>query len=118
VERTTLLLHLVDVSSSGRDPVSDYEIINHELSSYDERLASREQIVVATKTDALDEPERLASLRSRAETDGRPFFAISAVTGEGVRDLIQAVAREVERHRQEAPPRPHRSDELVVESRW
>jgi GTPase len=116
VERTTLLLHLVDVSSSGRDPVSDYEIINHELAAYDERLASREQIVVATKTDALDEPDRLASLRARAEKDGRRFFAISAVTGAGVRELIQAVAQEVERHRQEVLPRPNRSDELLVGS--
>jgi GTP-binding protein len=116
VERTTLLLHLVDVSSSGRDPVSDYEIINHELASYDERLASRDQIVVATKIDALDEPDRLAFLRARAEKNGRRFFAISAVTGAGVRELIQAVAQEVERHRQEALPRHNRSDEILVGS--
>ena len=114
VERTTLLLHLVDVSSSGRDPVSDYEIINHELAAYNEQLASREQIVVASKIDALDEPDRVAALRARAEKDGRQFFAISAVTGDGVRELIQAVAREVERHRQEALPRHNPSDELLV----
>src|SRR5215467_14593473 len=54
VERTTLLLHLVDVSFSGRDPVSDYEIINRELAAYNARLAARQQIVVATKIDALD----------------------------------------------------------------
>lgn len=116
VERTTLLLHLVDVSSSGRDPVSDYEIINHELAAYNEQLASREQIVVATKIDALDEPDRVSAVRARAEKDGRKFFAISAVTGEGVPALIQAVAREVERHRQEVLPRQNRSDELLVGS--
>ena len=114
VERTTLLLHLVDVSSSGRDPVSDYEIINHELSAYDARLGGRDQIVVATKIDALDEPERLKSLRARAEEDKRKFFAISAVTGEGVRELIRAVANEVERHRQERLPRPSATDEILV----
>lgn len=114
VERTTLLLHLVDVSSSGRDPVSDYEIINHELAAYDERLASRDQIVVATKIDALDEPDRLESLRARVEQDGRQFFAISAVTGEGVRELIQAVGHEVERHRRERLPQHTPSDELLV----
>src|SRR6185369_14616780 len=114
VERTTLLLHLVDVSSSGRDPVSDYEIINHELAAYDERLASREQIVVATKIDALDEPDRVESLRARAAEAGRQFFAISAVTGEGVRELIQAVGQEVERHRRERLPQPSPSDELLV----
>jgi GTP-binding protein len=94
VERTKLLLHLVDVSSlSGRDAVSDYETINRELEAYDERLASRPQIVVATKTDALDEPERLESLKQRVAADGRPFFAISSVTRQGVKELIGAVAR-------------------------
>lgn len=118
VERTALLLHLVDVSSSGRDPVSDYEIIKHELAAYDEGLASRDQIVVATKIDALDEPDRLASLRVQAEKDGRQFFAISAVTGEGVRELIQAAAQEVERHRQDRLPRPAGAEELLVSSHF
>jgi GTP-binding protein len=94
IERTKLLLHLVDVSSaSGRDPVSDYETINRELSAYDDRLANAPQIVVATKIDALDEPERLESLRLRVEQDGRKFFAISAVTQTGVRDMVIAAAR-------------------------
>jgi len=100
IERTKLLLHLVDVSSvSGRDPVSDYEVINHELEAYDPRLASRTQFVVATKIDALDEPERLEGLRRRAATDERPFFAISAVAGTGVRELLTAVARELDQIR-------------------
>jgi len=94
IERTKLLLHLVDVSSaSGRDPVSDYETINRELAAYDARLAGAPQIVVATKIDALDEPERLQSLRSRVEQDGRSFFAISAVTQAGVREMVVAAAR-------------------------
>ena len=116
VERTTVLLHLVDVSTSGRDPVDDYRIINHELAAYDARLAEREQIVVATKIDALDEPDRLESLRAQAENDGRQFFAISAVTGAGVRELIQAVARQVERHRKEVVPGHNRSNDLLVGS--
>lgn len=94
IERTKLLLHLVDVSSaSGRDSVSDYEIINHELRAHDEDLAARPQIVVATKIDALDEPERLERLRERAKEDGHPFYAVSAVTGNGVKELINAVVR-------------------------
>ena len=94
VERTKLLLHLVDVSSlAGRDPVSDYETINRELEAYDARLAARPQIVVATKIDALDEPERLERLRRRAEEEGRPFYAISSATRAGVRELVNAVAR-------------------------
>src|SRR5918993_4407843 len=94
VERTKLLLHLVDVSSlSGRDSVSDYETINRELQAYDARLASRPQIVVATKVDALDEPERLENLRRRAAADQRPFFEISSVTNTGVRELVYAVSQ-------------------------
>src|SRR3982075_3707881 len=82
IERTKLLLHLVDVSSfSGREPVKDYLTVNRELRAYDSRLAERPQIVVATKIDALDEPERLESLRQRAQQDERKFFAISSVTG-------------------------------------
>ncbi len=94
VERTKLLLHLVDLSSlEERDPVEDYEKINHELRAYDARLAERPQIVVGTKIDALDEPERLARLRERAERDGHQFYAISAVANRGVRELVQATAR-------------------------
>jgi GTP-binding protein len=97
VERTVLLLHLVDVSSaSGRDAVSDYETINHELVAYDPRLAERPQIVVATKLDALDEPERLEALRRRVADDGLDFYEISAVTNRGVRELVGAVAARLE----------------------
>ncbi|HQZ83250.1 MAG TPA: GTPase ObgE [Pyrinomonadaceae bacterium] len=93
VERTKLILHLVDVSSvSGRDPVEDYEIINRELAAYDADLAKRPQIVVATKIDALDEQERLDSLEARAKKDRRPFFAISAVANKGVSELVNKVA--------------------------
>src|SRR3989442_1199998 len=89
IERTRLLLHLVDMSSiSGRDTVADYETINHELAAYDPELALREQIVVATKIDALDQPERLAALKRRAREDGKLFFAISAATNQGQRVLV------------------------------
>lgn len=93
VERTKLILHLVDVSSlSGRDPVEDYAIINRELSNYDANLGARPQIVVATKIDALDEPKRLDKLRRRAKKDGKAFFAISSVTNVGVKELVNAVS--------------------------
>ncbi|HEX6184998.1 MAG TPA: GTPase ObgE [Pyrinomonadaceae bacterium] len=97
VERTRLLLHLVDVSSlSGRDPAADYEIINRELAAYDPQLAERPQFVVATKLDALDEPERLERLRERARADEREFFEISSATGRGVRELVRAVERRLD----------------------
>jgi len=93
IERTKLLLHLVDVSSaSGRDPVSDYLTVNRELTAYNAALASRPQIVVATKIDALDEPERLESLRQQAEVEGLPFYAISSATNQGTRELVAAIA--------------------------
>ena len=93
VERTKLILHLVDVSSlSGRDPLSDYEIINQELTRYDENLGSRPQIVVATKIDALDDPERLESIKKKAKKDRKLFFAISSVTNDGVKELVNAAS--------------------------
>ncbi len=93
IERTRLLLHLVDVSSfSGRDVIADYAAVNHELAAYNSELAVREQIVVATKIDALDEPKRLEALRERAQSDGRMFFAISSVVNQGVKELINAIA--------------------------
>jgi GTP-binding protein len=93
IERTKLLLHLGDVSSiSGRDAVSDYETVNRELASYNADLATRPQFVVATKLDALDEPDRLESLKQKALDDRKPFFAISSATGQGVRELVNAMA--------------------------
>lgn len=106
VERTKRLLHLVDVSSlSGRDAVEDYEKINRELALYDKTLAARPQIVVATKIDALDEPERLERLKARAAADGKKFYAISSVTNQGVSDLVRAVANELEAINENREPR-------------
>jgi GTPase len=94
IERTKLLLHLVDVSSlSGREAVSDFETINRELGAYAVDLSLRPQIVVATKIDALDEPQRLEDLKLCAEKNGLAFYAISAVTNKGVRDLVNGVRR-------------------------
>ncbi|HEX9961505.1 MAG TPA: GTPase ObgE [Pyrinomonadaceae bacterium] len=97
VERTKLILHLVDVSSlSGRNPVEDYEIINRELANYNQDLAERPQIVVATKLDALDEPEKLENLRARAKRDEKEFLEISSVTNLGTKELVAAVARRLQ----------------------
>lgn len=94
VERTKVILHLVDVSSfSGRDPVEDYKIINRELAAYNEDLATRPQIVVATKIDSLDDPDRLESLKKQAKKDRKPFFAISSVANTSVQELVFEVAK-------------------------
>ncbi len=93
IERTKLLLHLVDVSSaSGRDAVADFQTVNRELQAYNPELAKRPQIVVATKIDALDEPERLESLNRQAIADGFPFYEISSVTNTGTKELVAAIA--------------------------
>ncbi|HWN10058.1 MAG TPA: GTPase ObgE [Pyrinomonadaceae bacterium] len=93
IERTKLLLHLVDVSSfSGREPVADYLAVNRELLAYNPALAGRPQIVVATKIDALDDPGRLESLKQVVAGEGLPFFEISSVTNKGTRELVAAIA--------------------------
>ena len=75
IERTRLLAHLVDVSeASGRDPVHDFEIVMGELASFSEDLAEKPMIVVATKMDAAQDPERVASLRDLAQARGLAFF--------------------------------------------
>jgi len=102
IERTKLILHLVDVSSfSGRDPAEDYDVINRELANYSEDLAARPQIVIATKIDSLDEPERLERLRQAAEHAGSEFLAVSAVTGAGVDELVSRVSTLLKRLRPE-----------------
>lgn len=103
IERTLLLLHLVDVSSfSGRETVDDYQTVNRELAAYNAALALRPQIVVATKLDALEQPERLESLKQAALADGHEFHAISSVTNQNVRELINAVALKLEALKQVA----------------
>jgi GTP-binding protein len=92
VERTKVLAHLVDVSSeSGRDPVSDLDTIRRELSLYDATLLTRPQVIVATKADAVDDPSRIEALKTRARALKRPFLAISAVAGDGIPALLEAL---------------------------
>ena len=96
VERTKVLIHLVDVSSaSGRDALQDFDIILNELQLYDEDVAAKPQIVAASKLDALDDPSRLARLKARAKVLKLPFHQISAVTGEGIDALLEAAWREI-----------------------
>jgi GTP-binding protein len=96
IERTRLLAHLVDVSeASGRDPVRDFEVILEELAGFSEELAQKPMIVVATKMDAAQDPERVASLRRLAAERGLPFFEISSASGQGVENLKYAMAERV-----------------------
>lgn len=97
IERTKVLVHLVDVSSaSGRDPVEDFETINEELRLFDPAVAAKPQIVVANKIDALDDPARAEALEKHVTREKLPFLRISGVTGEGVDALLEALWREIE----------------------
>jgi GTP-binding protein len=91
IERTKVLIHLVDVSgASGRDPVEDFDTIRRELESYNPELLEKPHLVAANKIDALDDPKRLTTLEKRARKLKLKFFRISAVTREGVNELIEA----------------------------
>ncbi|MBI5281741.1 MAG: GTPase ObgE [Candidatus Solibacter usitatus] len=93
VERTRLLLHLVDVSEmSGREPKHDFDVILNELASFSGKLAAKPMFVVATKMDAAQDVKRVQSLARKAKKHGMPLFKISAVTGKGLPELIRAVA--------------------------
>jgi GTPase len=96
IERTRLLAHLVDISeTTGRDPVHDFEVVMGELASFSEDLAHKPMILVATKLDAAQDPERVASLEKLAGDRGLAFFKISSVTGEGIDALKRAMAEGV-----------------------
>jgi len=96
LERTKVLVHLVDVSSvSGRDPVADMDIIRRELELFAPELAAKPQLIAANKIDALDDEERAAAVERRAAELGLPFFRISGVTGAGIPPLLEAVWREL-----------------------
>jgi GTP-binding protein len=96
IERTRLLVHLVDVSeASGRDPVRDFETVMEELASFSPDLVAKPMIVVAAKMDAAQDPGRVAALRRLAEQRGLPFFEISSATGLGIEQLKFAMAERV-----------------------
>jgi GTP-binding protein len=91
LERTKVLIHIVDVSgASGRDPVSDLDIVRLELEQFQPTLAAKPQIVAINKIDALDDEERATSVEARARELGLKTFRISGVTGDGVPPLLEA----------------------------
>ncbi|MGE0631220.1 MAG: GTPase ObgE [Pseudobdellovibrionaceae bacterium] len=105
IERTKVFVHLVDISgASGRDPVQDYNDINHELSSYDDAnvgkpgfipLSDRDQILVLNKIDTLpgEQVDRIAR-RFEKETGVHPY-TISGVSGKGIQDLVRTLGNEI-----------------------
>src|ERR1700690_1452962 len=97
IERTRLLVHLVDVSDgSGRpDPVKDVEVIAEELASFGARLEDKPVIMVASKIDVANK-EKLAKLKRYCKKKNLELFPVSAVTGKGIDDLKYAIAEKVE----------------------
>jgi GTP-binding protein len=98
LERTRVLVHVVDVSSaSGRDPVDDFTVITRELAMFPgrdasgERLEDKPVVVAANKIDALDDPSRLERLRGHLQKAGIALYPVSAATGEGLPLLLEAV---------------------------
>ena len=96
IDRCRLLVHVVDVSGSeGRDPVADFDAINAELAQYSPELATRPQIVVANKTDIMEDEALLEKLRAHVEEAGYPLFALSAASHTGTRELVLKIAEKL-----------------------
>lgn len=111
VERTKLILHLVDASGlEGRDPVDDYHTINAELRKYSKKIARRTQILVANKIDLPEARANLPRLQKLADEEGLKFFAISAATHQGVPELIRYVGEWLDQYVEE----PETEEEVKV----
>jgi len=121
IERTSVIVHMVDVSDAaispdsttaagndaGADPVENYKVISDELKSFDPTLAAKPTILVATKADVAN-PDKLKKLSTFAKRKKLPFFVISGVSGEGIDKLKFAMAEAVAQHRgiEITPPPP------------
>lgn len=93
IERTRLLLHFLDVSGSeGRNPVDDFNVINEELKKYSEKLSNRRQVIVANKTDIIQDDSLYKEVEKLAKDKGLEIFKISAVTGDGIKKLMKRIS--------------------------
>jgi GTP-binding protein len=97
IERTRLVVHILDVSgTTGRDPLHDFEVVNSEMAAYSPHLASLPQVVALNKIDLPGAPETAEAVRRNLAHRGHPVFAISAVTGQGLQELIYHLADRLE----------------------
>jgi GTP-binding protein len=93
LDRTRLLVHLLDASAAGRTPLRDYEAMNKELALYDPELAARPQLVVLNKIDLPEVRRRIKQIAGPFARRGIPLAAISAATGEGTAELLESIWR-------------------------
>lgn len=90
VERSRVLIHVLDIAGSeGRDPLSDFEIINNELEIYSPALAQKKQIVAGNKIDLITNQTELEQIKQQIESKGYSFFPICTLTGEGIKPLLE-----------------------------
>lgn len=102
LSRTSILVHLLDISDPERDPWTDYQIINHELAAFDPALLTRSQMTVVTKLDLSATRARLPEVQAVFATQGVELLAISAVTGEGVQPFVHRIAQLLEHNKKDA----------------
>ena len=94
IERTKVIIHIVDAASTeGRDPIADIKAINKELENYNPKLLERPQVIAANKIDVIynDGSDPVQAIRDAFEPEGIKVYPISAVTGQGVKELLYAV---------------------------
>lgn len=97
VERTQLFLHLITQDMDPeRDPISDFRALRAELGEYDPELLKRKSFVVLSQTDRPEVAEWLPKVKEELEAEVGPVFPISAITGEGIRDLLIAISRHLQ----------------------
>ena len=114
VERTRLLVHLVDTSDANADdPVHSFEVINDELAAFSESLTQKPMIVVATKLDATTDRSRLEGLGAHCKRHGLEFHSISAVAGEGVKELVRSMADALDKIPRGTPDSADEDDSLA-----
>ncbi len=98
IERTKLIVHIVDAASTeGRDPIEDIYAINKELEAYNEEIAKRPQFIAANKIDMIYmEDDPVAKIKAEFEPKGIPVYAISAISGQGLKDLLYDINNQLE----------------------
>jgi GTP-binding protein len=107
VERTRALIHLIDASAGDRQKLwNDYQQVRTELKKYSPALARRPQLIALSKMDAVTDTSEVVAFRQRLVKLRRRTFPISAVTGDGVQDLLWATQRTLQRRREKAAAEP------------